>query len=106
MSTVHAEIDIDAPVQRVWETVMDPHRLKDWVTIHRSVRNVSDQPFGRGSTMEQTLHIYGVPFRVHWTLTRLDAPNTAQWEGQGPAHSRARIHYQLSGAADGPTTFE
>jgi uncharacterized protein YndB with AHSA1/START domain len=37
MSTVHAEIDIDAPIERVWETVMDPHRLGDWVTIHKSV---------------------------------------------------------------------
>jgi uncharacterized protein YndB with AHSA1/START domain len=37
MSTVHAQIEIDAPVQRVWDTVMDPHHLKDWVTIHKSV---------------------------------------------------------------------
>ena len=106
MSIVHAEIEIDAPMQRVWETVMDPHRLQDWVTIHRSVRNVSDNPLSRGSTMEQTLHIHGVPFRVHWTLTRLSTPNAAEWEGQGPAHSRARIRYELSGDDDGPTTFE
>jgi uncharacterized protein YndB with AHSA1/START domain len=106
MSTVHAEIEIEAPVERVWETVMNPHRLRDWVTIHRSVRHVSDEPLSRGSTMEQTLHIHGLPFRVHWTLTRLKAPHSAEWEGQGPAHSRARIHYELSGAADGPTMFE
>ena len=40
MSTVHATIEIDAPMQRVWDTVMDPDHLKDWVTIHRSVRDV------------------------------------------------------------------
>jgi uncharacterized protein YndB with AHSA1/START domain len=106
MSTVHAEIEIEAPVQRVWETVMNPQRLRDWVTIHRSVRNVSDEPLSKGSTMEQTLHIHGLPFRVHWTLTRLGAPHNAEWEGQGPAHSRARIRYRLSGADDGPTMFE
>ncbi len=106
MSTVHAAIEIDAPVQHVWETVMNPHRLKDWVTIHRSVRHVSDEPMARGSTMEQTLHIHGLPLRVHWTLAQLSAPNSAEWEGQGPAHSRARIQYQLSGADDGPTKFE
>lgn len=105
MSTVHTTIEIDAPVGRVWDTVMDPDHLKDWVTIHRSVRDVSDQPLRRGSTMEQVLHIRGVSFHVHWTLVALNSPTHAEWEGQGPAHSLARIRYELSGDADGPTKF-
>ena len=65
MSTVQVKTEIDAPPERVWETVMDPSRLKDWVTIHRSVRNVSDKQMSRGSTMDQVLHMRGVSFRVH-----------------------------------------
>ena len=42
MSTVHVKIEIDAPIEKVWDTVMDPSQLKDWVTIHRAVRHVSD----------------------------------------------------------------
>jgi uncharacterized protein YndB with AHSA1/START domain len=106
MSTVHATIKIDVPVQRVWDTVMDPNHLKDWVTIHRSVRDVSDQPLRRGSTMEQVLHIRGVSFHVHWTLTDVTSPRHAEWEGQGPAHSLARIRYELSGDREGPTKFD
>lgn len=106
MSTVHAQIEIDAPLERVWETVMDPGRFKDWVTIHRSVRNVSDQPLRQGSTMDQTLHMRGVSFHVHWTLTDVSSPQRAEWEGQGPAHSLARIRYELSGDGDGPTRFD
>jgi uncharacterized membrane protein len=106
MSTVHVKIDIDAPAQRVWETVMDPHQLKDWVTIHRSVKNVSSRPMTRGSTMEQVLHIRGVSFHVHWMLADVSAPQHAEWEGRGPAGSRARIRYELSGDPDGPTVFE
>jgi uncharacterized protein YndB with AHSA1/START domain len=105
MSTVHATIEIDAPIQRVWDTVMDPSHLKDWVTIHRSVRDVSDEPLRKGSTMEQVLHIRGVSFHVHWTLTDVRSPERAEWEGQGPAHSLARIRYELSGDGDGPTKF-
>jgi uncharacterized protein YndB with AHSA1/START domain len=105
MSTVHAHIEIDAPAQRVWETVMDPAHLKDWVTIHRSVRNVSDKPLRRGSTMDQVLHMRGVSFHVHWTLTDVSSPRHAEWEGQGPAHSVARIRYELSEEGDGPTRF-
>ena len=106
MSTVHAQIEIDAPVQRVWDTVMDAHHLKDWVTIHKSVSDVSDNPLRRGSTMDQVLHIRGVSFRVHWTLKDVSAPQRAVWEGQGPAHSVARIRYELSGDGEGPTKFD
>lgn len=106
MSIVHVKIDIDAPVQRVWDVVMDPRRLKDWVTIHRAVRDVSDEPLRRGSTMEQVLHMRGVSFHVHWTVVVVSAPNRAEWEGLGPAHARARILYQLTGNGDAGTSFE
>jgi uncharacterized protein YndB with AHSA1/START domain len=106
MSTVHVKTEINAPPERVWETVMDPHRLKDWVTIHRSVRNVSDGRLSKGSTMDQVLHMRGVSFRVHWTLSEVRAPHHAEWEGRGPAHSHARICYDLSGDGEGPTLFE
>lgn len=106
MSIVHVTINIQAPVGRVWDTVMDPYRLKDWVTIHRSVRDVSDKPLSRGSTMEQVLHIRGVSFHVHWTLVDVSPPHRAEWEGHGPAHSLARIVYGLCGDGDGPTAFD
>jgi uncharacterized protein YndB with AHSA1/START domain len=105
MSTVHAQIEINAPAQRVWDTIMDPYHLKDWVTIHKSVADVSDNPLRKGSSMSQVLHIRGVSFHVHWTLTDISAPHRAEWEGQGPAHSLARIRYELSGDSDGPTRF-
>jgi|SRR3979490_864722 uncharacterized protein YndB with AHSA1/START domain len=106
MSGVQVQIEIDAPPERVWEIVMDPHRLKDWVTIHRSVRNVSDKEMRNGSTMDQVLHMRGVSFRVHWALSDVRAPRHAEWEGRGPAHSSARIRYDLSGDPDGPTLFK
>lgn len=106
MSEVHSQIRIDAPIERVWETAMDPDRLKDWVTIHRALRDVSENPLRRGSTMDQVLHMRGVSFRVHWTLVDVSPPNVAEWEGRGPAHSEARIRYQLSGDDDGHTLFE
>jgi uncharacterized membrane protein len=106
MSTVHVEIEIAAPAQVVFDTVMDPYRLGDWVTIHRSISRVSDEPARAGATMDQVLHLHGVPFKVHWTLTMVDAPREADWQGRGPALSKARIRYQLRGPGEGPTTFE
>jgi uncharacterized membrane protein len=106
MSGVQVKIDVDAPIDRVWETAMDPSRFKDWVTIHRAVRNVSDKPLRRGSTMDQVLHLRGVSFNVHWTLVDVNPPSHAEWEGRGPAHSRARIRYDLSPNGEHATVFE
>jgi len=109
MSTVHVKINIQAPVQAVWETIMDPNRLKDWVTIHRSVKDVSEQPLGKGSTMEQVLHMRGVSFHVHWTLVDVSPPHRAEWAGwagHGPALGHARILYKLTGDSEGATEFE
>ena len=106
MSRVQVKIDLDAPIERVWETVMDPSRLKDWVTIHRAVRDVSEEPLRKGATLDQILHLRGVSFRVHWTLVDVSAPNHAEWEGRGPAHSRALIRYELSPDGESGTHFE
>lgn len=106
MSTVHVKININAPVGNVWDTVMDPSRLKDWVTIHRGLGEVSPQPWRRGSTMDQVLHLRGVSFHVHWTLVDVRAPQHAEWEGHGPAHSRARIRYDLAAQGESETVFE
>jgi uncharacterized protein YndB with AHSA1/START domain len=106
MSGVHVTAMIEAPVDRVWETVMDPNCLKDWVTIHRSVDGVSANPLRKGSTMNQVLHLRGVSFHVHWTLSDVNQPTHAEWIGEGPAHSRARIRYELTAEGENATRFE
>lgn len=106
MSAVRVSIDINAPIDRVWETIMDPARLAEWVTIHRAVSDVSADPVKRGAQMTQVLHMRGVSFKVHWTLADVRAPNLANWEGRGPAHSTAHIRYQLSSRGDDATHFE
>jgi carbon monoxide dehydrogenase subunit G len=105
MSKVQAEIEIAAPVETVWQTIMNPARLKDWVTIHKSVENAS-KPLEKGSTMDQVLQMRGVSFKVHWTLGDLSEPSMAQWDGRGPARSRASIRYELSPCGDDRTLFK
>jgi uncharacterized membrane protein len=106
MSTVKAEIEIDTAIERVWETIMDPRRLEDWVTIHKSVRHVSESPLREGSTLDQTMHVRGITFRVHWTVVAMRQPQRAQWEGAGPAHSKALIRYELESVNDQRTRFQ
>lgn len=84
---------------------MDPNRLKDWVTIHKSLDHASSPPLRAGATMDQCLAIRGLTFHVHWKLIDVDAPVRAEWEGQGPARSKARIKYALKQKSDDRTIF-
>jgi uncharacterized protein YndB with AHSA1/START domain len=106
MSLVHVKTRIEAPIEKVFETVMDPHRLGEWVTIHRSLADVSAEPLRKGSTMEQAMRMRGVTFNVHWTLVDLNPPTHAEWNGRGPAHSRAQIRYELTPDGESATEFE
>ena len=106
MTLVTASIDIDAPREKVYDYVLDPGHLDDWVTIHRRINSRDAGPPREGYEMDQTLHLRGANFKVHWTLTEADRPDRATWEGRGPAHSYARTSYLLKTAGDGRTRFE
>jgi uncharacterized membrane protein len=105
MSTVHVQIQIAAAPEVVWDTIMDPNRLGEWVTIHRSVKLRSADATSEGAKMDQVLHILGVSFKVHWTLEHVAVAREAEWHGKGPALSRAMIRYRLKGSEAG-TTFD
>ena len=105
MTLVTASIDIEAPREEVYDTMLDPSRLGRWVTIHRRVNQADDGPPRGGYEMDQTLCVRGANFKVRWTLTEHDRPNRATWEGRGPAGSYARTNYRLAPDGDG-TRFE
>jgi uncharacterized protein YndB with AHSA1/START domain len=106
MTLVTASIDIDAPPERVYDVMLDPSRLADWVTIHRRVNRTDDGTPREGYGMEQTLSLRGANFKVRWTLTEADKPSSATWEGRGPAHSYARTSYRLRPRDGGGTHFD
>jgi hypothetical protein len=101
MSKVTASICLPAPPERAWELLMDPHRLADWVTIHRRLGDVDDGPPRTGFQMEQRIHLRGVDFTVHWTLVECRPRELAVWEGRGPARSHAHTEYRLRPDGDG-----
>jgi uncharacterized protein YndB with AHSA1/START domain len=105
MSAVRATIDLPAPPEDVWTLIMDPHRLEEWVTIHRELLSADDDPPRPGFRMSQRMSIRGAPVTVTWTLDEVDAPWMATWNGAGPAGATAYIEYRLE-AIDGGTRFD
>lgn len=105
MSLVTATIDIPAPAEEVWQLVMDPERLGEWVTIHRRLLHADAGEPAVGFRMDQRIHMRGVTLEVDWRLAECKPGEHAVWEGRGPARSRARTEYLLS-AGDGGTRFD
>ena len=106
MSQVQAKIDIGAPPDEVYDVMLDPARLHEWVTIHRKINHTDSGAPREGFVMDQTLCLRHANFKVHWTLTEADRPHRATWEGRGPAGSYARTSYRLTADGDNGTHFE
>ena len=102
---VSESIEIAAPIDAVWALVMDPERLGEWVTIHRSVADVPAGELVTGSRFRQKLRLKGVPLEVRWKVTECSAPHRARWAGTAAAGAKARISYDLS-ESDGGTRFD
>lgn len=105
MPEVREEIEIEAAPQAVWDLVMDPDRLGEWVSAHTS----SDAPAGEGEldegeSFKQVLCLGGQPIGVRWTLTRSDGPDLAEWDADGPKGTGAKVRYLLE-SANGGTRF-
>jgi hypothetical protein len=105
VTEVVTTIDIAAPPERVWALAMDPDCLSDWVTIHRRLHGHDGGALRKGYAMEQTLHLRGVNFKVHWELVACEEGRHAEWHGRGPARSHAETEYRLT-AVDGGTRFD
>ena len=105
MSQVSASITIAAPPEKVWELVMDPNRLEQWVSIHRRLVHADEGPARVGYRMNQSIHLRGVTLEVQWKLVECLECKRAVWEGRGPARSKAHTEYLLE-AVDGGTRFD
>jgi carbon monoxide dehydrogenase subunit G len=94
-------VDLKAPPERVYDLVMDPARLDDWVTIHD---HLEDAPSGRleeGSQLTQCLKLAGRKFKVRWTVVENDPCERVVWEGKGPVASHAKVVYEFQPNGEG-----
>jgi uncharacterized protein YndB with AHSA1/START domain len=102
---VTKDIELAAPPERVWDILMDPERLEQWVTTHAGLVDGAPAELEESSTFEQELSLAGARFSVRWTVTECDRPRSVTWTGVGPGGSRAHVKYELEGVGSGRTRF-
>jgi carbon monoxide dehydrogenase subunit G len=101
---VEREVQLKAPPEKVYDLVMDPHRLEDWVTIHQKLEHAPNGGLKRGDEVTQTMKLAGRKFKVRWTVVENKPCDHVVWEGKGPVFSHARVMYGFE-ASDGGTKF-
>ena len=97
---VERSIEIAAPPEAVYEVVMDPHRLEDWVTVHAELHDSPDK-LSEGSELGQSIKVAGQKFKVEWLVVKAGEPRSVQWNGRGPMGTKARVAYELEDRGDG-----
>lgn len=100
---VQREIAIEASAEDLYEVIMDPHRLADWVTIHKKLEDAPNGPLRKGSTLTQCLKLAGSTFKVRWKVVENERARRVVWDGRGPMRSKAKVIYEMDDAGDGTT---
>jgi carbon monoxide dehydrogenase subunit G len=95
---------IAASPQKVYDVVMDPQRLADWVTIHHRLEGQPRTPLKKGSELTQYLKLAGRRFKVDWHVVENAPCEHVVWEGRGPLASHARVEYRFD-SNNGGTDF-
>jgi len=98
---VERDIEIAASPEDVYEVIMDPRRLKDWVTIHRRLKEAPEGALREGSELRQTMKVAGQGFEVRWKVVEATRPSHVVWEGDGPMGTSAKVVYDLEPAGEG-----
>jgi carbon monoxide dehydrogenase subunit G len=98
---IERTIEIGAPPERVYDVVMDPSHLEDWVTIHDHLEEAPEGQLESGSELTQCLRLAGRKFNVRWTVVENDACRRVVWDGKGPVHSHARVVYEFEPNGEG-----
>lgn len=98
---VERTVTIDAPPNVLYDLVMDPGRLEDWVSIHKSLDEAPPGRLEKGSRLTQGLKLAGTPFHVQWTVVENEPNRHVVWDGKGPVGSHARVEYRFQPEGDG-----
>lgn len=104
MTKLEREIHIEADPEVVYDKLMDPDCLGDWVTIQDELLKAPDGDLHTGDELVQRCKVAGQRFKLSWKVEKADRPRRTIWNGRGPLGSKARVTYDLA-ANNGGTDF-
>ena len=104
MTKLEREIHICAAPDKVYDVLMDPDCLGEWVTIQEAIEEAPRGDLEKGSELVQRVRVAGKKFHLRWKVSAAERGKRAVWQGRGPFGSKATAVYSLA-ANDGGTDF-
>ncbi|HEX6508205.1 MAG TPA: SRPBCC family protein, partial [Chloroflexota bacterium] len=83
MPTIQENIDIRAPIDKVFAALIDPRRGPEWNPNLVRVEDVEAGPARAGTEWRQTTMVAGRPINLNCRVTKLDAPKFGVLEVTG-----------------------
>jgi uncharacterized membrane protein len=100
---IRSMVVIDAPIQRVWDTLADIEGQPRWMLDLKSAQVVTPGPVGVGTQAEGRIRIFGVEVSDPITITGFDPPRRFAIRHEGQFAGEGII--ELEPGADGSTTI-
>lgn len=90
MTEVSVELEVDAPVEAVWEVVSEPRHLHHWERHVAKVRDLPAGPLHAGASYTAVMRFLRVSADVHVRILRWEPPRCAEFRLTGPLQAVVR----------------
>jgi uncharacterized protein YndB with AHSA1/START domain len=105
MTRIHKEIQINAPIEEVFDYVTTPGNWPEWHPSSLSVSGATDHSLESDERVTEEFRVAGRRGRVVWTVQERDAPHRWVIHGRVKGGGGGRITYTLT-PHEGGTIFE
>jgi uncharacterized membrane protein len=72
---IRSRIEIDAPIEEVWDRLVDIERQPDWMTDLKAVRVTTPGPIGVGTRADGAIRILGIPVTDPIEIVEFEPPH-------------------------------
>lgn len=100
---IHSTVEINAPIERVWETLTDVEGQPRWMRDLKAVRLLTPAPIGIGTTAEGEVRIFGMQTVDPITVTSFEPPRRFAIRHEGRFSGEGVI--ELEPGSGGRTTI-
>jgi uncharacterized membrane protein len=96
MGHVERAIEISAPVEVVFDRLVDLDGLPAWATTVVSTKGAPPGMLLAGATFQQTIRIAGHELETQWRVVKLERPHVVAYEATGPDSSWLRMRQTVT----------
>ena len=91
MPRVETSVTINAPIEKVFHTIIEPELTPQWSSGVSEVTTIKGNPEEKGSSVDLAYHVLGMKFTQHMITSEIEKPR--------------KVIYQMTGGLSGTAEF-